>query len=79
MARHSGFTLVRLCLHRGTSEIGGNCIEVEAAGKSILLDLGMPLMGDVSSENALPRVPGLTDGANPFPSPAPRNIGERSS
>lgn len=45
MARHNGFTRVRICVHMGTSEIGGNCIEVEAAGKSILLDLGMPLMG----------------------------------
>jgi len=27
---------VRLCVHRGTSEIGGNCIEIEASGKSIL-------------------------------------------
>ncbi len=65
MARHKGFTRVRLCVHRGTSEIGGNCIEVEAAGKSILLDLGMPLMGDVSPESAMPPVPGLTDGTNP--------------
>jgi ribonuclease J len=56
---------VRLCVHRGTSEIGGNCIEVEAAGKSILLDLGMPLMGDVSPADAMPPVPGLTDGTNP--------------
>lgn len=56
---------MRLCVHRGTSEIGGNCIEVEVAGKSILLDLGMPLMGDVSPADAMPPVRGLTDRTNP--------------
>jgi ribonuclease J len=56
---------LRLCIHRGASEIGGNCIEVEASGKSILLDLGMPLMGDLSPDEALPPVKGLTDGRNP--------------
>lgn len=65
MACRKGFNDVRLCVHRGTSEIGGNCIEVEALGKSILLDLGMPLMGDVSPKSAIPPVPGLTDGTNP--------------
>ena len=56
---------MRLCVHRGTSEIGGNCIEIEASGKSILLDLGMPLMGGLSPAEAMPPVPGLTDGSNP--------------
>jgi ribonuclease J len=56
---------LRLCIHRGASEIGGNCIEVEASGKSIMLDLGMPLMGNLSPDEALPRIKGLTDGTNP--------------
>ena len=30
---------MRIRIHRGTAEIGGNCIEVEAQGKSIPFDL----------------------------------------
>ena len=55
---------MRLRIHRGAEEIGGNCIELRADGKSILLDLGAPLMGNVFGKAALPSVPGLTDGAN---------------
>lgn len=33
--------LVRI--HHGAKEIGGNCVELRAGGKSLLLDLGMPL------------------------------------
>ncbi len=55
---------MKLCIHRGTAEIGGNCIEVEASGQSILLDLGAPLMGNLSPVEALPPVKGLTDGTN---------------
>ncbi len=32
-----------ICIHRGAKEIGGNCVELRAEGKSLLLDLGMPL------------------------------------
>lgn len=56
---------MRLRIHRGAEEIGGNCIELEAKGKSILLDLGAPLMGDVHGVDALPSIPGLTEGGNP--------------
>jgi ribonuclease J len=56
---------MRLRIHRGTAEIGGNCIEVEAQGKSILLDLGMPLSGNLPPSEVLPPVPGLLDGTNP--------------
>jgi ribonuclease J len=55
---------VKIRIHRGTAEIGGNCIEVESQGKSILLDLGMPLMGNLSPEAAMPAVSGLRDGTN---------------
>ncbi len=40
---------MRLCIHRGAAEIGGNCIEVKASGQSILLDLGAPLTGNLST------------------------------
>lgn len=56
---------MRVCVHRGTSEIGGNCVEIESSGKSILLDLGMPLMGELSADEAMPPVKGLKDGTNP--------------
>ena len=34
---------MRICIHRGTREIGGTCIEIEALGKRIALDVGLPL------------------------------------
>lgn len=56
---------MRLCIHRGTKEIGGNCIEVESSGKHILLDLGMPLTAADPDQIALPDVAGLKEGNNP--------------
>jgi ribonuclease J len=50
---------MRLRIHRGAAEIGGNCIEVESGEVRLLLDLGMPLRGAPK----LPCVPGL-DGAD---------------
>lgn len=52
---------MKVCIHRGASEIGGSCVELHAAGKSILLDLGMPLEVDRDVEVQLPRVDGLTE------------------
>ena len=34
---------MKVCIHRGTKEIGGTCIEIEAQGKRIVLDVGVPL------------------------------------
>ena len=56
---------MRVCIHRGTKEIGGNCIEIENAGKHILLDLGMPLSAANPDEVELPDINGLKDGRNP--------------
>lgn len=55
---------MKLRIHRGANEIGGNCIEVEAQGKRIVLDLGRPL--DVRGDELVPLPPisGL-DGADP--------------
>jgi len=36
---------MRVRVHRSTKEIGGTCIELEAEGSRILLDLGLPLDG----------------------------------
>lgn len=56
---------MRVRIHRGSVEIGGNCVELENDGASILLDLGEPLMGDEFGDQALPDVAGLADGSNP--------------
>ncbi|MBK8972358.1 MAG: MBL fold metallo-hydrolase [Hahellaceae bacterium] len=53
---------MRLCIHRAASNIGGNCIELEASGESILLDLGLPLGVDRASISLLPSVPGISQG-----------------
>ena len=34
---------MKACIHRGTKEIGGTCIEIESEGKRIILDVGLPL------------------------------------
>ena len=34
---------MRACIHRGTKEIGGTCIEIESQGQRIVLDVGLPL------------------------------------
>ena len=34
---------MRARIHRGTQEIGGTCIELEASGRHIALDVGLPL------------------------------------
>lgn len=34
---------MRVCIHRGTAEIGGTCVELESQGQRIVLDVGLPL------------------------------------
>jgi len=49
---------MRVCIHRGTQEVGGNCIEIESAGKRIALDVGLPLDAE-DSPVSLPDVKGF--------------------
>ncbi|MGU3539674.1 MBL fold metallo-hydrolase [Methylobacterium sp. A54F] len=51
----------RACVHRGTREIGGTCVELACAGERLLLDLGLPLDTDPTANAALllPAVAGL--------------------
>ncbi len=35
---------MKLTIHRGTREIGGNCIEIQSRGRRIFFDLGIPLV-----------------------------------
>lgn len=46
---------MRICIHRGTKEIGGTCVEIESQGKRIVLDIGLPL--DVADADAMPLHP----------------------
>lgn len=54
---------MRARIHRGAQEIGGNCIELEAAGKTLVLDLGRPLSAAKGAVVPLPPLAGLADGA----------------
>lgn len=51
---------MRVRIHRGAHEIGGNCVEVEHDGQRIVLDIGRPLGLDWSEPAELPQVPGLS-------------------
>jgi ribonuclease J len=50
---------MKLCIHRGTREIGGTCLELESSGERILLDLGLPLNTKDAASMPLPAVAGL--------------------
>ena len=55
---------MRICIHRGTKEIGGTCIEMEAQGKRIALDVGLPLDAPDDTDahgSLLPPVPGFRE------------------
>lgn len=49
-----------VCIHRGTQQIGGTCIELACEGQRILLDLGLPLdAGDDDPVTFLPEIAGV--------------------
>ena len=56
---------MRIRIHRGTKEIGGTCIEIEAQGKRVVLDVGLPLdASDADTDvydTLLPKVPGFRE------------------
>ncbi len=54
-------TNMRVCIHRGTKQIGGTCVEVEAQGSRILLDLGLPLDADEADLALVPQISGLRE------------------
>src|SRR2546426_6356 len=53
---------MRARIHRGAQEIGGSCIEIEAGGQRLVLDVGLPLSAVPGEEPALPQVAGVTGG-----------------
>lgn len=46
---------MRVCIHRGTKEIGGTCVEIESRGARIVVDVGLPL--DVPTPDEMPLHP----------------------
>jgi ribonuclease J len=52
---------VRVRIHRGAHEIGGSCVEVEAGGHRLVLDVGRPLNAAREEVIPLPEVTGLGD------------------
>ena len=53
---------MRARIHRGAQEVGGSCVEVEAQGARIVLDIGRPLWAERDAEVPLPAVSGLEGG-----------------
>jgi len=56
---------MRVRVHRGCREIGGSCVEVEAGGSRLVLDVGKPLTAGWDEHVPLPAVPGLAEGDDP--------------
>jgi ribonuclease J len=56
---------LRARIHRGAHEIGGNCVELEADGKRLVLDVGRPLWAGSDEDVPLPSIAGLRDGNDP--------------
>ena len=50
---------MQVIIHRGAKEIGGTCVEVEAQGKRLVLDIGQPLDCPDPEWATLPAVPGF--------------------
>jgi len=56
---------MRARIHRGAAEVGGICVELEAGGKRLVLDVGWPITAVDGEDVALPGVAGLADGHDP--------------
>lgn len=52
---------MKLCIHRGTREIGGTCVEIEASGSRIIVDLGLPLDAVEADSALIPKIHGLRE------------------
>jgi ribonuclease J len=46
---------MRACIHRGSNQIGGSCVEVEHEGQRLLIDLGLPLDAEGNDRSYLPQ------------------------
>jgi len=50
---------MKVCIHRGSKEIGGSCVEVISHGKRLIIDLGLPLDAEKNDKKYLPNISGL--------------------
>jgi ribonuclease J len=55
---------MRACIHRGSKQIGGSCVEVESRGQRLLVDFGLPLDAEKNHRQYIPSIDGL-DGSDP--------------
>jgi len=55
---------MRVCIHRGSKQIGGSCVEVESCGQRLLIDFGLPLDAEENNSQYLPKISGL-DSSDP--------------
>lgn len=55
---------MQACIHRGSKQIGGSCVEVENNGLRLLIDFGLPLDAEENNRQYLPSIAGL-DGSDP--------------
>ena len=57
---------MRARIHRGATEVGGSCVELQANnGERLVLDLGLPLSVEQGEEELVPSVAGLKEGDDP--------------
>jgi hypothetical protein len=52
---------MKVCIHRGTKQIGGTCIEIEASERRIIVDLGLPLDAVEADSALVPQISGLRE------------------
>jgi glyoxylase-like metal-dependent hydrolase (beta-lactamase superfamily II) len=50
---------MRICIHRGTKEIGGTCVEIESQGQRLVLDVGLPLVASNADDFELHPIKGF--------------------
>lgn len=55
---------MHICIHRGSRQIGGSCVEIEYEGMRLLIDLGLPLEAESNDKQYLPAIQAL-DGNDP--------------
>lgn len=55
---------MKVRIHHGAHEIGGNCVEVEHEGLRLVLDVGRPLTAGRGDPIPLPDIAGLSDSAD---------------
>jgi ribonuclease J len=51
-----------ICIHRGSQQIGGSCVEISYQGQRLIVDLGLPLDAPENTVDQLPAVKGLVEG-----------------